>query len=330
MMRAHSALLLSGVLLSGCTPTTTPDPVESRIVEASRGPIDVIATLSPANPIAGEHITLLVQITAAAHVDVSVPLITPTDGVLGAFTVLDNVSTADLPLPDGGRTFGQRFTLDTFETGALTIPPMSVHFTDHRGDMELSGDIAVPSMDIQVQSALAEGETELRAMHALHDLPASPMSPWWWLLAPGLLALVIAGFTFARRGAVQTAVPLTAAERARRDLHQLETDDLLERGEHETYFARVADIVRTYLEGRFDLHAPRATTREFLLEAERNSALATGHRAALGQLLQLADLVKFARHEPLADAGLTALHTARTFVDDTEPQEDVVLEGGAA
>jgi len=330
MMRAHAALLLCGVLLSSCTPTTTPDPVETRTVEASRGPIDVIATLSPANPIAGEHITLLVQITATAHVDVSVPLITPIESMLGAFTVLDDVSTADLPLPDGGRTFGQRFTLDTFETGALTIPPMSVHFTDHRGDVELPGDIAVPSMDIQVQSALAPGETELRAMHALHDLPAMPLSPLWWLLAPGVLALLFAGFIFMRRGAVQAAVPLTDAERARRDLRQLETGDLLERGEHEIYFARVSDIVRTYLEGRFGLHAPRATTREFLRDAKRNNVLTLGHHAALGQLLQLADLVKFARHEPQADAGLTALHTARTFVDETEPQEDVVLEGGAA
>jgi hypothetical protein len=330
MMRAHPALLLCGVLLSGCTQATTPDPVESRTVEASRGPIHVEATLSPANPIAGEHITLLVQITATADVDVTVPLITPIEGMLGAFTVLDNVSTPDLPLPDGGRTFGQQFTLDTFETGELTIPPMSVHFTDHRGDVELSGDIAVPSMDIQVQSALAPGETELRDMHALHELPIAPVSPWWWLAVPGVLVLFFAVFAFTRRGAVQTAVELTAAERARRDLHQLETDDLLERGEHETYFARVADIVRTYLEGRFGLHAPRATTREFLRDAERNGALAAGHRAALGQLLQLADLVKFARHEPQGDAGLTALHTARTFVDETEPQPEALLEGGAA
>ena len=135
--------------------------------------------------------------------------------------------------------------------------------------------------------------------------------------------------------AVGAAVELTPAERARRDLLALEQDQLLERGEQDTYFARVTDILRLYLEARFDLHAPRKTTREFLNDAERDAALEPNHRAVLHRLLQLADLVKFARHEPHVDAGHDAMRTARTFVDDTEPTSEPhtqTLEpaGGAA
>ena len=325
-------VLLPMALLGGAAEPPAPDTPSTRVT-ATRGPVQVVAELSPANALAGDPITWTITIQAEAGVNVPMPLVTPVDGRIGSFNVLHESPLPDLPLADGRREFGQVFTLDTFEPGTATIDAMPVTFIDSRGTPALEGTIAVPSMEIT--SALLEGETAFRPVHDLHALPVSGMSPWWWALLPVSVLLLVGGVLFTRRGAVGAAVELTPAERARRDLLALEQDQLLERGEQDTYFARVTDILRLYLEARFDLHAPRKTTREFLNDAERDAALEPNHRAVLHRLLQLADLVKFARHEPHVDAGHDAMRTARTFVDDTEPTSEPhtqTLEpaGGAA
>ena len=51
-----------------CTQVEPPEPVASAQVEATRGPVAVTATMTPAEPAAGEHITLHLDVRAAAGV----------------------------------------------------------------------------------------------------------------------------------------------------------------------------------------------------------------------------------------------------------------------
>ncbi|MCH2138874.1 MAG: hypothetical protein MK074_07485 [Phycisphaerales bacterium] len=299
-------------------------------VSATRGPVTITATMSPKSPFAGEHITLTIDVHAAAGVHVQTPLITPTDGMIGHFNVLADEQLPDLPHADGGRHFGQRFTLDTFQTGDILLPALDVHFSDERGEMPIAGSVAVPSIDLMVQSSLEPGEADLRPMHGFHDVQAEMVFSWWWMLVPvGLAGGALGLWFWMRRGSVAAAIVLTPAQQARRELARVEAQGLLERGATDEYFARVTDIVRRYLEARFGLHAPRATTAEFLRIAKSNDELDADHRAQLQHLLTLADLVKFARHEPPAEAPAQAMHTALAFVDDTDLPEPE-FAGGAA
>lgn len=325
------ALLITAlVTLGACSDVEPGAQVQSRRVEATRGPVEALAVLTPARPTAGERMRLQVDVTAATGVTMHSPLISVEAEEIGPFNVLQSQQQPDVPLPDGRRSWSQTLVLDTYETGALELPALRMAFDDERGSPTIEGFVTLPIIEVTVASALAEGEDQLRAMRDERPLPVGPASPWWWLALPATLAALVGAVLWARRGAAAALTPLTPAQRARRDLARLDQDDLLDQGGIEQYLARVADIVRRYLEDGLGLRAPRATTREFLAEAEHSSVLGANHRASLHQLLALADLVKFARHAPATDAGTQAMSTARAFVDATDQPVEAEPAGGAA
>jgi hypothetical protein len=86
---------------------------------------------------------------------------------------------------------------------------------------------------------------------------------------------------------------------------------------------RLSDIIRTYLEKRFSLHAPRQTTTEFLEDLKREkSPLKTEDKDFLKEFMTASDLVKFAKLP--ADAAIieNAINKAETLVKTTKPAEE--------
>ena len=83
----------------------------------------------------------------------------------------------------------------------------------------------------------------------------------------------------------------------------------------------VSDTARTYLEERFQFHAPERTTEEFLRELAGTKLLLPEQKESLGDFLASCDLVKFAKYEP-GENELRELHgSALRLVEETEPAD---------
>lgn len=157
----------------------------------------------------------------------------------------------------------------------------------------------------------------------LHDIkgPIDIRSPWAWVRV-ALVLLVLGGLLAAawwwwkRKGPAAPDGPgESPADRARRRL----TAALDVLHDPERFATRVSEVVRTYLEERFGLHAPERTTEEFLAELSTSASLDTRHKAVLEGFLTRCDLVKFARAEP-GPTELTELHDAASrLVEETSP-----------
>ena len=96
----------------------------------------------------------------------------------------------------------------------------------------------------------------------------------------------------------------------------------------ELAIAGLTDVVRHYLETRFQLRAERQTTAEFLSDLERNDRLLEDRdRKFLRSFLASADMVKFARVP--ADTSLfeQASVKAEELVSGTIPHEDELQAG---
>ena len=90
-------------------------------------------------------------------------------------------------------------------------------------------------------------------------------------------------------------------------------------GQPKPFVIAVSDTARTYLEERFDFHAPERTTEEFLRELAGTKLLQPEQKESLGGFLASCDLVKFAKYEP-GEKELRALHgSAVKLVAETEP-----------
>ena len=110
--------------------------------------------------------------------------------------------------------------------------------------------------------------------------------------------------------------PLPAHIRAKRKLQ----DALALITQPKPFVIAVSDTARTYLEERFDFHAPERTTEEFLRELAGTKLLLPDQKESLGNFLASCDLVKFAKYEP-GERELMELHgSALRLIEETEPQ----------
>jgi HAMP domain-containing protein len=92
----------------------------------------------------------------------------------------------------------------------------------------------------------------------------------------------------------------------------------------------VSDIVRRYIEQRFDVIATHQTTEEFLhdLLKSSNASLAR-HRALLSDFLHQCDLVKFADMSLTPQSMEQLHHSARAFVLETAKPDEATETGVA-
>ncbi len=128
-------------------------------------------------------------------------------------------------------------------------------------------------------------------METLRDIKGLVPLPdhWWWM---AVLLVMAAGVAAAwwylwRRREMEVAPlgpPPTPYEIAVHELQQLLRRELMERGELDAFYTRLSDIVRHYLEGRFQLRAPERTTEEFLYEVARDNSLIQEHKELLGRI----------------------------------------------
>jgi len=88
------------------------------------------------------------------------------------------------------------------------------------------------------------------------------------------------------------------------------------------YYYRLSDIVRQYIERRFDLHASRETTAEFLADMRNQSLLSEEHKGFLRTFLEAADMAKYACYQPDPAETQAVLDSARTFIVSSAHQAD--------
>lgn len=112
--------------------------------------------------------------------------------------------------------------------------------------------------------------------------------------------------------------PLQAHEIALQDLEKLQEDKLWQRGFYKEYHSQVSDIVRTYIEYRFDIPAMELTSDETLQLYKRRDIPAETFEQ-LTYILKLADMAKFAKVVPLATENELSIQHAFNFVMMTKP-----------
>ena len=178
---------------------------------------------------------------------------------------------------------------------------------------------------VSVQSVGLDEGGDIRAIRGPLGIPIGVIYVLPWLLL--LLAIGLAAFWLWRRwrgGADDgprrsVIIPRLPHEEAYEALDRLEASSLLEQMEIKQYHISVSEIIRSYVEGRFDIFALELTTCE-VMEGLHESGLDDDELAAFDTFLSRCDLVKFAKLRPTPHACRQVLATARELVDRTRPR----------
>jgi hypothetical protein len=163
-------------------------------------------------------------------------------------------------------------------------------------------------------AVLAETAEDIRDIRGLKAMPGS-----WVVPAVVAAAIVVALCTYLVWRRRHGAIPPRTLSLTERTLQRLDSIRPLMRPDTAREFGIAAsELIRNYIEKRFDVVATQRTTEEFLqaLLQSSNEALAR-HRSLLAEFLQQCDLVKFAG-DSLALPDMESLFaSARRFVLET-------------
>jgi hypothetical protein len=108
-----------------------------------------------------------------------------------------------------------------------------------------------------------------------------------------------------------------------RMLDRIKDQKLWQHNQVKTYYSDISDTLRIYIEDRFGIQAMEFTTEEILNSfVEKKALIPDKSFNDLKSILSLADLVKFAKYEPLPDDHNLTLMNAYFFVNDTKQEEN--------
>ena len=143
----------------------------------------------------------------------------------------------------------------------------------------------------------------------------------WILLGLAVVAVVVAIVYVIKRLKAHKPIielhvepPIPPDTRALNALEELRRKELWQAGKLKEYYTDLTDIVRNYLEEAWDIPSTDMTSDETLEAFSSCKAYSETNDTKLRQILKTADMVKFAKSEPLPNEHTQAMNYATEFV----------------
>ena len=266
----------------------------------------------------GDLIRFTLTVTAGPGVEVDLP---EPDPYLGKFEILGHEVAGPVE-EQGNRIWTVAYTLAIYETGSFEIPSVTVGY---RGGGVQAGSVQTQEHSVRVESTLSEDSEDILDIKGPLEIPRSLWSLWPWIAAAlGLAALVI--LYLRRRGggspsAVSRKPRLPPYDEAYQALCRLRDSGLLEEGRLKTYFTRLSEIIRRYLERRYLIQAMESTTTQVLDQLRK---MALDELNLFRDFFPCCDLVKFAKYAPSVPEQERVTQLAFRILEATRPAEPVL------
>lgn len=209
---------------------------------------------------------------------------------------------------------GKNYVLTNYQLGEYVIRPVKIEY-------ELNGKKKTAETNqlyLTIQSVGGEKDQNADIRGIKGVLKLKPLL-WPWIILL-LIATGGAGFLYWRNYILRKrlmpdieAPALPAHEEAYQALQRLQLSDLLARGEVKLYFLTLSEIVRRFLERRFQIHALESTTSEIMRALKK--PVDPENRKIVQSTLEMCDFVKFAKYQPGPQEVIQTNKTAHEIVD---------------
>jgi len=226
----------------------------------------------------------------------------------------------------------QRIVITSFDSGYFEVPPFKFLYSK-KGDT-VPNLATTGSFYLQVYTPQVDTAQPFKTIKGPIEEPYTlgEILPWVLTGLAALAVIVLLILYFVKRKKNQ---PLFRAKAKPLPPPHVEAIDKLEKlrlarvwqsGKIKQYYSALTDIMRNYLKRRFDFDATEMTTDEILAELQNHVSNKEATEKLKG-MMQLADLVKFAKAKPTPLENDLSLNHCIDFVQETkavvtEPNEE--------
>lgn len=226
------------------------------------------------------------------------------------------------------------FSAAVYDTGTLEIPALAILLFE-KG--QVTDTIWTEPREVSVESTLADSASAPRPLkpYEEHPLRVADIVREFWPWVVGALALATLIFVWLRYRNRMKAdevapapPPLPPAELAIRELIALRDKKYPERGMLKEQYSEFSEVLRRYIEGRWEFPALEMTTYELASELRRDD-LPASLREELLPVLRESDLVKFAKQTPTLASANAIVALGFEIVEQTRPRAEEIKEGQA-
>jgi hypothetical protein len=284
----------------------------------------ITAKLDTSSILIGDQIHFRVSAALPSGSVIILPLAkdTLTDKVLILSTSKRDSST----LSDGRKLITDDYLITCFDSGSYVIAPFAaqvisngIHTTiySNASGLYVTRPVITPADTTDViYDIVGPRKAPLTFMETV---------PWIIILAVMALIVWLLVLFLPRnpfRKLVKKEKPSEPAHKiALRELEQLRQEELWQKGEVKEYYSKLSDILRRYIDGRFDIQSPELTTDETVRKLQRSGLLKNEVLLIVKLILSDSDMVKFAKFLPDEEVNRESIEKAIHFVEITRPYE---------
>lgn len=220
---------------------------------------------------------------------------------------LDSVKNGDITV------YNQKFLIIALDTGELELKQFEIKFADYS--------IYSNSLKLKIKSNGADSLKDIRDIKPPLSAPESGESSYAKDIIAGIVLLIMGlalfYFLHKRRKKKSTSSDINApiSVLILAELNSLKQNFDFKNGNYKNLFVKISDLLKLFIETEFSFPAKNMLTSELLEEYER---IAKDEFSAnqLKIILELSDLVKFAKYKPSVDSAQSALNDSIEFIEN--------------
>lgn len=252
------------------------------------------------------------------------------DSLANGVEIISRSKRDSSKIGDGITQMRQNYLITAFDSGPHPVGPFlfalhSQATPDTLRSNSLSLFVKVPPVDLK------KGFADIKKPYGA-PITFKEVAPWILgiILLATIVFLVIYAISRRRKNIPLFTLPakpkLPPHVVALSELDKLKEEQLWQHDKVKDYYTRLTDIIRVYIEERYEIPAMEQTSQEILNQFKGEQSAIKGKLfSGLQRTLETSDLVKFAKYTPLADENHFVLVQAYTLVEETkaEPVEPV-------
>lgn len=288
------------------------------------------ARLDSANILIGDQIKLFLEIDYPEDFEVEFPVVP--DTLQDLIEVLDRsgIDTIDLENESYQKQI-QAYTITSFDSGSYRIAPKWFRIIKN-GKID---SIPTNGVTLHVHTMAIDTTRGLTDIKMPYDAPLTlkEVTPYILgvILIGAIIFLILYSIKRKKKNQPLFKLPVKPKEPAHvialRELDRIKSEKIWQKEKTKQYYSEVTDVLRNYIEERFEIPAMEQTTDEILGSFKyRKDLLNDKTFQNLSQILNLADLVKFAKYKTLPDDDNLTLVNSYFFVNETKKEETKKLE----